>query len=88
VSRLFIGNLGFRVTKDELRDFVEDVLETRLEDLHLPAGTDLNRNKGFAFIELASGFREETGIELLNGRELAGRRLNVSRAHHRTNERN
>jgi RNA recognition motif-containing protein len=41
------------------------------------------RSRGFGFVEMASPAEAEQAIQMLNGRELGGRKLNVSEAQDR-----
>jgi cold-inducible RNA-binding protein len=45
---------------------------------------DTGRPRGFAFVELSNDGEAAKAIEVLNGRELQGRAMNVSEARERT----
>ena len=73
--RLYVGNLSFRTTGDELRTtfsrFGEVVSAEVLSD------RETGRSRGFGFVEMADeGARE--AIEALDGSDLGGRRIVVN----------
>lgn len=72
---LFIGNLPFSVTQEELEQVVADTVETtRVAIIRDP---ETGRSKGFAFADLKSEADVETAVNLLNGKELGGRTITV-----------
>jgi cold-inducible RNA-binding protein len=88
-ARLFVGNLSFKATQEQLRNFVEASIGAELKDVHVPTKNDASgNNKGFAFVELQPAFKADDAIQLLDGAEFLGRRLNVSFAHARSGGRN
>ncbi len=75
-KRLYVGNLSFSTTDDELRDefaqFGQVTSATVIKD------RDTGRSRGFAFVEMSDG--AEAAIEALNGQEFQGRTLRVNEA--------
>ncbi|TET31905.1 MAG: RNA-binding protein [Planctomycetota bacterium] len=75
-KRLYVGNLPYETTEEELRtlfaDFGEVVSATIITD------RESGRSKGFGFIELAEG--GEAAIAELSGKEYEGRTLRVDEA--------
>jgi len=74
---LYVGNLPYHLSAEEVRAlFLAN--ECRLLQLHLPVET-VGKNKGYALAEVPTGDVEKT-IAALNGYELEGQALTVSRA--------
>lgn len=72
---LYVGNLPYRTTEDELRE---------LFDPFGPIGEiRVIENKGFGFVDIPEE-NMEAAIEGTNGKELGGRTLTVNEARPRT----
>jgi len=80
--RLYVGNLAYGVTEAELRDTFAEAGE--VVDVKVVLDRDTGRPRGFAFVELSNDGEAAKAIEVLNGRELQGRAMNVSEARERT----
>jgi len=74
-KRLFVGNLSYDVTEDELQAAFEPYGAT---DVVLPT-SETGRPKGFAFVEVAEG-QADAAIAAMNGKELRGRAISVDEA--------
>lgn len=81
-KRLYVGNLAYSVTEAELRDVFGEAGE--VVDVKVVLDRDTGRPRGFAFVELSSDGEATKAIEVLNGRDLQGRVMNVSEARERT----
>jgi RNA recognition motif-containing protein len=77
-TRLFVGNLPFGATEDEVRGTFERY--GSVKDCHIVMDRDTGRSKGFGFVEMSSQDEATKAIEGTNGTELGGRTLNVSEA--------
>lgn len=77
-KKVFVGNLNFRTTKEELEGLFAQV--GQLADVFLPVDRDTGRPRGFAFVEFAEESDAEAAIERFNGHELGGRPLRVNSA--------
>lgn len=78
MKNLFIGNMSFHTTEDELRTLFEPFGEiTRIQVM---TDRDTGRSRGFAFVELASDDEAANAITTLNGKEVEGRALTVNEA--------
>ncbi|NJM57097.1 MAG: RNA-binding protein [Synechococcales cyanobacterium RU_4_20] len=75
---VFVGNLSFDVTQDDLTDVFAEY--GTVKRAHLVADRDTGRLRGFAFIEMASDSEEAAAIEALDGAEWMGRDLKVNKA--------
>jgi cold-inducible RNA-binding protein len=78
---MFVGNLSFKTTKDELVEVLAPVGQP--VDVFLPLDRATNKPRGFAFVEFAEEEELERAIALLNGREVGGRVLRANRAEDR-----
>lgn len=79
VTKLYVGNLDFNITEDELKShFEQKGIETKSVTLIKDKYTD--RAKGFGFVEVESEEVLQKAIEALDGQELKGRKLTVSKA--------
>lgn len=85
VNKLYVGNLDWRTTADELLDFFEtyskkdDGEKVSVCDVSIVIGPD-GRSRGFAFVSFYNEADGKAGLECngldLNGRELAVREPN------------
>ena len=80
-KKLFVGNLPFSVTSEELAQHFGQV--GTCESATVVTDRDSGRSRGFGFVEMSSAEEAEQAINVLNGRELGGRRINVSEAQER-----
>jgi RNA recognition motif-containing protein len=75
-SKLYVGNLSYSTTEDELRTlFLEAGTVTSVA---LIKDRDSGRPKGFAFVEMSNQAEAQKAIQLFNGRNLGDRELRVS----------
>lgn len=75
-TRLFVGNLSFKVTEDDLSAVFSDygeVMEVRIIN-----DRETGRPRGFGFVTMASKEEADKAIEGLNKREIEGRALTVN----------
>lgn len=78
---LFVGNLPYSTTDEDLRDTFAPYGEvTRAQVIN---DRETGRSRGFGFVEMASGGQE--AIDALNEADLGGRPLKVNEAQPREN---
>jgi cold-inducible RNA-binding protein len=77
-TKLYVGNLSFRTTSDELRDAFAAV--GTVESASVIEDRDTGRSRGFAFVEMATAEEAAAAIEQFNGKEFGGRNLTVNEA--------
>lgn len=77
-SKIFVGNLSYDTTSQELSDFLRDAGE--IVDVFLPNDRETGRPRGFAFVEFSSDNEAQTAIERFDGSELGGRNLRINAA--------
>ena len=77
-SKIFVGNLSFDTTSDEL----QDLFGPGDEGVQVVVPTDRmsGRPRGFAFVEFTSDEQAAEAISKFDGFELSGRRLRVNEA--------
>ena len=81
-SRVFVGNIGFETSQDELETLFSTV--GQVVEVILPVDRATNQPRGFAFIEFSDSDAASGAIERIDGTELGGRQLRVSEARERT----
>ena len=78
-KKVYIGNLDYSVTEDELKKAFEDK-GLQLKDLKIIQDQFTNKSKGFGFAEFDTEEAIQQAIDALDGQELKGRKLRVSKA--------
>jgi RNA recognition motif-containing protein len=76
--KLYVGNLAFQTTSDELRELFSQA--GSVESANVVEDRDTGRSRGFGFVEMASREEGEAAIQQFNGKELGGRALTVNEA--------
>ena len=73
---IYVGNLAYSVTSDELRNAFEEYGTVTSADVIQDKYT--GRSKGFGFVEMQNDQEANSAIEALNEYELSGRPLRVN----------
>jgi RNA recognition motif-containing protein len=81
--RLYVGNLPFSVSEQDLEELFGQI--GVVESANLVTDRDTGRSRGFAFVEMDSREAADAAIASLNGREIEGRELTVNEARPREN---
>jgi RNA recognition motif-containing protein len=76
-KNIYVGNLSFNSTEDELRGLFEEFGEVFSARVITDRMT--GRSRGFGFVEMDNE-ASEAAINALNGKELDGRALKVNEA--------
>lgn len=76
--RIYVGNLSYQVTDEELRQAFEAFGEVSSANVIMDKFS--GQSKGFGFVEMSSKSEAEAAISSLNGKDLKGRALNVNEA--------
>jgi len=79
MTRLFVGNLSFEVTEGDLRAAFGAYGPVNSAEIVLDRSS--GRSKGFGFVAMSWQAHAAAAIQALNGTDLKGRSINVSRAH-------
>ena len=77
-TKLYVGNLSYQTTEDELRSHFEQAGTVSSCDLILDKFT--SKSRGFAFVEMGSQEDAENAIKTLSGQELDSRALVINEA--------
>ncbi|MFH0907868.1 MAG: RNA-binding protein [bacterium] len=77
-TRLFVGNLSYSSTEDDLRELFKQAGSVVRCELVLDKFT--SKSRGFAFVEMGSQDDANKAIAELNGKEVDGRKLTVNEA--------
>ena len=77
-KKLYAGNLSFSVNDDALKQAFSEAGSVASAKVITDRAS--GRSKGFGFVEMQSDDEAQKAIELLNGKDLAGRALRVSEA--------
>ncbi len=77
-AKLFVGNLSWSATEDELKQLFSEAGET--VSVRIVTDPYTGRSKGFGFVEMADEQACNTAIEKFDNFELQGRPIRVSRA--------
>src|SRR3982751_5052389 len=81
-TKLYVGNLSFRTTSEELRDAFAAV--GTVQSASVIEDRETGRSRGFAFVEMSTPEEAAAAIEAFNGKDFGGRNLNVNEAKPRT----
>jgi len=77
-KKLYVGNLSYELSDDELKDHFSQV--GNVTSANVIRYHDTGRSKGFGFVEMASEEEAKKAIDMFNGQELRGRKMVVSEA--------
>lgn len=78
MTNIFVGNLSFKTTQDELHAAFANY--GTVERVNIVTDRDSGQPRGFAFVEMTDRNAAETAISQLNGADLNGRAMNVNEA--------
>jgi cold-inducible RNA-binding protein len=78
MTNIFVGNLDFSVTEDQLRTLF--ALHGAVETVTLVRDRDTGQPRGFAFVEMTQSADAQAAISALHGRLLNERPLRVNEA--------
>ena len=81
-KKLYVGNLPFQTTEDELSDIFSEV--GNVESVRIITDRETGRSRGFGFVEMADEDAEKA-ISQFNGTDMNGRPLTVNEARPQTN---
>jgi len=77
-ARIFVGNLSERTTQGEIQDLFAEVGE--VVEVSVPTDRITGMGRGFAFLEFADEATATEAIEKMDGRELGGRSIRVTKS--------
>ncbi|MCX7794241.1 MAG: RNA-binding protein [Thermodesulfovibrionales bacterium] len=77
-NKLFVGNVSFRASEDDLKDLFTKAGEVLSAKLVKDPAT--GRSKGFGFVEMANSADADKAIQMFNGSNFMERNLVVDKA--------
>ena len=77
-TKMYVGNLPFSATENELRDLFSQC--GAVTDIHLPTDRDTGRPRGFAFVTMDSDTAMNKAINDFNAKDWNGRVLTINEA--------
>ena len=83
--RIFVGNLAFTTTEEELRQLFEPY--GIVERVQIMTDREIGRPRGFGFVEMPDASAARAAIAGLQGTPLGGRTLSVNEARPREERR-
>jgi RNA recognition motif-containing protein len=78
MTSIYVGNLPYQITEDELRDAFAAYGEVSSAKIIMDRET--GRSKGFGFVEMPDSSTAGKAIDGMNGQQLNGREVRVNEA--------
>ncbi len=78
MKNIFVGNLSFNTSEDELRKAFEGY--GQVDRVSILTDRETGRSRGFGFVEMTNAEEGDKAIAALNGSQLGGRTINVNEA--------
>ena len=75
-NKLFVGNLSFNTTENDLNDAF--AAHGTVTETNLMMDRETGRPRGFGFVTMSSAEEANKAIEALNGKDMDGRALTVN----------
>lgn len=77
-TKLYVGNLSFRTTSEDLQEYFGQA--GTVTAANVITDRDSGFSRGFAFVEMSSDEEAASAVTMFNGQELDGRSLVVNEA--------
>jgi RNA recognition motif-containing protein len=77
MAKIYVGNLPFTATEDQVRELFAS--HGKVESVSLPNDRETGRPRGFGFVEMSQADAARA-IQAVNGKSLDGRALRVNEA--------
>ena len=77
-SKIFVGSLSFQASEDDLKNAFSEA--GSVVSVFIPVDRMTGRKRGFGFVEMSSPEEAARAIEMLNGKEIAGRPVALNEA--------
>ena len=75
-NKLFVGNLSFNTTENDLNDAF--AVHGTVTETNLMMDRMTNRPRGFGFVTMSSAEEAQKAIDGMNGKDMGGRALTVN----------
>jgi cold-inducible RNA-binding protein len=82
MTSIYVGNLSFTATEDELQQAFSQY--GAVASVSLVKDRETGRSRGFAFVEMPNGNEAANAMKELNLREIGGRPITVNEARPKT----
>jgi cold-inducible RNA-binding protein len=76
--KLYVGNLAFETTENDLQDLFEK--HGTVSEVSLMMDRMTGKSRGFAFVTMGDKTQADAAMAALNGKEVGGRTLTVNEA--------
>jgi len=76
--KLYVGNLSFETSSNDLQTLFAQA--GTVESVSLIEDRETGRSRGFGFVEMSTKEEGAAAIQQFNGKDVAGRALNVNEA--------
>ena len=83
--KLFVGNLSYTTSEDELKKLFEEFGQVR--EVLIITDRATRQSRGFGFVTMEVAANAHAAIQALNGTDLHGRRIGVEEAKSKPNPR-
>ena len=80
-KRLYVGNLGYSVTAEQLQALFEE--HGRVKSVQVMIDRETGRGRGFGFVEMEDAAEADVAVQSMDGNDYLGRRLNINEANPR-----
>ncbi|MDR1964783.1 MAG: RNA-binding protein [Planctomycetaceae bacterium] len=80
--KIYVGNLAYRTTEDDLRQEFEKY--GAVSQVDIITDRETNRSKGFGFVEMLDNDQANAAIQALDGQNVGDRTLKVNEARPKT----
>lgn len=77
-KKIYVGNLPFTTTKENLQDVFAEFGD--VQSSKIITDRETGRSKGFGFVEMSDSEAADSAIAKLNGSDMGGRMLTVNEA--------
>ena len=85
MMNIYIGNLPYSISEDELRDLF--AAHGEVSSANIIMDRDSGRSKGFGFVEMPDKAQGEAAVNALNQTDVQGRSVRVNEARPRNDNR-
>ena len=77
-TRLYVGNISFKATEEDLKEFFSQAGE--VASVKLIKDNATGRLRGFGFVEMTADEDAQKAVTMFNGQTVGGRQINVNEA--------
>jgi len=78
VTNIYVGNLSFNATEDDVRQAFAQHGE--VTSVNIIMDRETGRSRGFAFVEMPDGEQAKQAVDQVNLSEICGRKVTVNEA--------